>query len=115
MDAFKINILPVPTEIRLDSVYAIFGDYYLSKSDILINCGFNTSAGCPGDAIDQALIGRKPGVQDTVLPSSMFRETHRRKVQVQLSVKHFFQTRHFSCILFTRPCHRVLVRLTSSV
>ena len=83
--AFKMHIVPsFPTEIDLGNIFAIFGDSYLSRTEILLNCGFNTSVGCPGNLHDQQLIGGKPGVHDTVLPRSMFKQTHRRKVQVPL-------------------------------
>lgn len=84
VDAFRVQMLPSTTELRLDNTYAIFGDYYLDESEILINCGFNSSAGCPGDTIDQALLGHHAGVRDTVLPPSMFKETHRQKIRVSL-------------------------------
>ena len=73
-------LLHTSTELRLDNIYATFGDAHLDQ--ISSQCGSNTSLGCPGNAIDQAMIAPKPGVQDTVLPSSLFKETHRRKVQV---------------------------------
>lgn len=85
--ALKLYMLPwFPTEIELSNIFAIFGDSYVSKTEMLIHCGFNSSDGCPGGWEEEILLS-KQRVRDTVLPPSMFKETHRRKVQVPLCAR----------------------------
>lgn len=83
--AYRLEMIPTyPMDIDFTRLFAVFGDNTIDKASVAAHCGRNSSEGCPPDEIDRKLIGKIPGVQDTMLPSSMFKVTNRAKVTVML-------------------------------
>ena len=84
MTSYRLEMIPGYTmDIDLSRVFAVFGDHKIDRASVAAACGTNSSEGCPLDESDRKLIGEKPGVHDTMLPSKTFEITNRRGIRVK--------------------------------